>query len=58
MNLQKTTLQFYQNYYHQLDGLAMSSPLAPAMADICMNWLTNKVLAKIKKSTRYHALRR
>ena len=57
MNLQKTTLQFYQNYYHQLDGLAMSSPLAPAMADICMNWLTNKVLAKIKKSTRYHALR-
>ena len=44
----KTTLQFNQNYYHQLDGLAMGSPLAPAMADICMNWLTNEVLAKIK----------
>ena len=26
----------------------MCSPLAPAMADICMNWLTNEVLAKIK----------
>ena len=26
----------------------MGSPLASAMADICMNWLTNKVLAKIK----------
>ena len=26
----------------------MGSPLAPAMADICMNWLTNEVLAKIK----------
>ena len=44
----KTTLQFNQNYYHQLDGLAMGSPLAPAMAGICMNWLTNEILAKIK----------
>ena len=26
----------------------MGSPLAPAVADICMNWLTNEVLAKIK----------
>ena len=26
----------------------MGSPLAPAIADICMNWLTSKVLAKIK----------
>ena len=26
----------------------MGSPLATAMADICMNWLTNEVLAKIK----------
>ena len=55
--LAKKTLQYNQNYYHQLDGLAMGSPLAPAMADICINWLTNEVLAKIKKSTRYHALR-
>ena len=44
----KTTLQFNQNYYHQLDGLTMGSPLAPAMADICMNWPTNEVLTKIK----------
>ena len=44
----KTTLQFNQNYYHQLDGLAMGSPLAPAMADICTNWRTNEVFAKIK----------
>ena len=26
----------------------MGSPLAPAMAGICMNWLTNEVFAKIK----------
>ena len=44
----KTTLQFNQNCYHQLNGLAMGSTLAPAMADICMNRLTNEVLAKIK----------
>ena len=44
----QNVLQFNQNYYHQLDGLAMGSPLAPAVADICMNWLTNEVLAKIK----------
>ena len=44
----KTTLQFNQNYYNQLNGLAIGSPLTPAMADICMNWLTNEVLAKIK----------
>ena len=44
----KTTLQFNRNYFHQLDGLAMDSPLAPAMADICMNWLTNEVLEKNK----------
>ena len=64
MDLQKkTTPQFNQNYYHQLDGylqldgLAMGSPLAPAMTDICMSWLTNKVLAKIKKSSPYYAPR-
>ena len=44
----KTTLQFNRNYFHQLDGLAMDSPLAPAMTDICMNWLTNEVLEKNK----------
>ena len=41
MDLQKTALQFSQNYYHQLDGLTMGSLLSPAMADICLNWLIN-----------------
>ena len=47
MDLQKNTLQFNGNYYYRLDCLAMVSPLAPAMADSCMNWLTNEVQAKI-----------
>ena len=46
MDLQKVTVQFNGNCYHQLDCLAMGSPLAPAIADICMNKATNEVLAK------------
>ena len=46
--MQKTILQFNGNYYHQLDGLEIGSSLAPEVADICINWLTNKVLEKIK----------
>ena len=34
-----TTLQFDGKFYHQSDGMAIGYPLAPAMADIFMNWL-------------------
>ena len=41
-----TTLQFDEKFYHQIDGMAMGSPLALAMADIFMNWLLETPAAK------------
>ena len=38
-----TVLQFNENYYTQLDGVAMGSPIAPLMADVFMNWLIDNV---------------
>ena len=38
-----STFQFNNCYYKQIDGVAMGSPLAPAFADICMNWLLEEV---------------
>ena len=37
-----TTFQFKGRFYEQLDGMRMGSPLAPAMADIFMNWFIDK----------------
>ena len=34
----KTVLQFNGSYFEQIDGIAMGIPLAPLMADVCMNW--------------------
>ena len=41
------TLQFNGKFYQQVDGVAMGLPLAPAIADICMNWLLEEVCKKI-----------
>ena len=41
-----TTLQFAGKFYHQIDGMAMGSPLAPAMANIFMNWLVETATTK------------
>ena len=41
-----TTLQFDGKFYHQIDGMAMGSPLAPAKADIFMNWLVETAATK------------
>ena len=41
-----TTLQFDGKFYHQIDGMAMGSPLDPAMADIFMNWLVETATTK------------
>ena len=36
-------LQFNEKYYTHVDGAAMGSPIAPLMADVFMNWLTDNV---------------
>ena len=40
------TLHFNGKFYKQVGGVAMRSPLAPAIADICMNWLLEEVFKK------------
>ena len=35
--------QFYENIYEQRDGISRCSPIAPFMADVCMNWILNEV---------------
>ena len=37
-----TVFQFNEELFEQTDGVAMGSPIAPLMADICMNWLVEK----------------
>jgi len=39
---QKCVLQFNGEFYEQLDGISMGSPIAPLLADVCMNWLVNE----------------
>ena len=51
-----TTLYFDGKFYHQIDGMAMGSPLAPAMADIFMNWLVET--AATKSNHQFTPLRR
>ena len=41
-----TALQFDGKFYHQIDGMAMGSLLAPTMADIFMNWLVETASTK------------
>ena len=38
-----TVFQFRGNIYEQTEGIAMGSPIAPLMADVCMNWVLNEV---------------
>ena len=38
----KTVLQFNGSYYEQINGVAMGTPIASLLADICMNWVTSK----------------
>ena len=38
----KTTLQFNNRYFKQINGAAMGSPLAPLFSDVCMNWLIDQ----------------
>ena len=37
-----TTFQFNKQYYKQTNGVAMGSPLAPILADLCMNWISDQ----------------
>ena len=38
-----TIFQFNGNTYEQIDGISMGSPIAPLMADVCMNLILNEV---------------
>ena len=38
----RTTLNFYGSFYEQIDGVGMGSPIAPAFADIFMNYVIEK----------------
>ena len=40
-----TTFQFKGRFYRQIDGVAMGSPIAPLMADVCMNYVIDQALA-------------
>ena len=52
-NSHNTPIQ--QKLYKQIDGVAMVSPLAPAVADIFMNWLIDEIQKKTNISlTIYH----
>ena len=35
--------QFNGNTYEQIDGISIVSPIAPLMADVCMNLISNEV---------------
>ena len=37
--------------YKEIDGVAMGSPLAPALADIFINWVVDEVIKKSNKSS-------
>ena len=41
-----TTSKFDGKFYHQIDDMAMGSPLAPAMADMFMNRLVETATTK------------
>ena len=36
----RTTQNFNRSFYEQIDGVGMGSPIAPAFADIFMNWVS------------------
>ena len=38
----RTTLNFNGSFYEQIDGVGMGSPIAPAFADIFMNYVIEK----------------
>jgi len=43
-NWRVSTFQFNGRFYPQVDGVAMGSPIAPLMADVCMNYVIDQAL--------------
>jgi len=39
---QKCVFQFNGEFYEQLGGIPMGSPIAPLLANVCINWLINE----------------
>jgi len=40
-----TPFPFNGRFYRQVDGIAMGSPIAPLMTDVCMNYVIDQALA-------------
>jgi len=45
-----TVFQFNGALYQQIDGVAMGSPIAPLLADICMNWVIEQSAASTSQA--------
>ena len=42
-----TVFQFNGQLFEQIDGISMGSPIAPLLADVCMNWVLNQIPSNI-----------
>ena len=38
-----TVFQFNGQLFEQIDGVSMGSPIAPLLADVCMNWVLGQI---------------
>ena len=38
-----TVFQFNRQLFEQIDGVSMGSPIAPLLADVCMNWVLDQI---------------
>ena len=38
-----TVFQFNGQLFEQIDGVSMGSPIAPLLADVCMNWVLDQI---------------
>ena len=47
----ETVFQFQGKLYKQTDGVAMGSPIAPSLADICMNWIFDQASPRLDHNT-------
>ena len=51
----KTTIfQFNKQYYTQTNGVAMVSPLAPLLVNLCMNWIIDQTKQIRPQPTLFH----
>ena len=46
-----TVFQFQGKLYEQTDGVAMGSPIAPLLVDVCMNWIFDQASPLLDQNT-------